>query len=141
MRNGFTLFEILIVLAIFIVIAIIFTPVAFNLYRESEFNKSVTEVVWALREARDSAISSNDSAFGVCVQNEHEIVIFQGESCSQISVEKGQVNLPSYVVLSGEAEIIFEPKSGLPKNIGSLFLKSGKSIKEVEINSMGSINF
>lgn len=140
--RGFTIIELLVVLAIFFVLVAIFTPMAISFYQMEALNKTQDQLVWLLREARDNAVNQkNNSFFGVRVL-EDNFILFQGESyINRIETEDQVVSFPDNIKISGDDEIIFAPTTGFVSSNGLIKLISAGVSKEINVNKIGVINY
>lgn len=140
--RGFTIIELLIVLAIFLVLVAIFTPMAISFYQMEAMNKTQDQLVWLLREARDNAVNQkNNSFFGVRVL-EDNFILFQGESyINRIETEDQVVSFPDNIKISGDDEIIFAPTTGFVSSNCLIKLISAGVSKEINVNKIGVINY
>jgi len=140
MKQGFTLVEILVVIAIILFLTAIIAPIGLNFYKIQVFNETHEQIVGLLKQARSNAfIQKNNADFGLYF-GDKQMVLFQGPSYSQRdeSYDFG-LKLPALVEISGLSEIVFSRGSALPKQSGSLLIKLGQKQKEIIINEQGLI--
>jgi len=122
-NSGFTLIEILIALAIFVLLASIVIP-NFNFWqRQNSLEATAQEVISALRLAQNETIASkNDSSFGVYFET-NKFTVFQGTAFYPSSPDNNVHNLnPSLKIsdvnLSGNNFLFFDRLTGSAANYG-----------------------
>ena len=128
--GGFTLIELIIVIAIFFILsALVITPfILFN--REQALTGSTLIVKTALAEARSKTISAESAKqYGVHLsEGEREVVIFEGTSYTEGATSNIEVALNSYVTISsvsftgGGENVVFEKLTGGTGQPGEIVL-------------------
>jgi prepilin-type N-terminal cleavage/methylation domain-containing protein len=151
-NSGFTLVELLIVIAIFIIIYGLAVQ-AFSLFRkEGELSNSAEEILNILRLAQSRTLASEGaSQYGVyfdTTPNHQQYTLFKGSSYVSRNPPSDEVReIPKSVdlyevSLGGSQEVVFDRLVGDTKNFGkiSLRLKSDNSkTKTIAIQSSGKI--
>jgi len=138
--KGFTLIEVIVSLALFIVLLGLFLPVALSYLSASHLADTTTGVQSALREAQAKAKwQKNDQSFGVKFLSD-TYVLFQGESyASRDESEDLIFGLPAGVTTSCESEWVFTSQTGRPTAVGSITITAGTRSETIEINKLGLI--
>lgn len=140
--RGFTLIEMLTVLAIFAIIFAV-SDTAYNNFRTHNNLKIATDtVVEALRSAQlNSEVGKGDSKWGVEILS-NQIVIFKGINYVSRDVISDQViDFPKGVTASGSNEFIFEKMTGSIIGTGTATLSNGWETKNISINEKGTITY
>lgn len=128
--RGFTLAEILIVVAIIGFLLIFTLPWGIGFYRTQQLDATTDQIVQALRRAQLNAMSiDNDSAWGVYFET------------GQYRLEDEVFDLPNDFSISGTNQVIFSKLEGLPSYIGDISITNGQDTKTININSVGTISY
>jgi len=142
MKKGFTLIELMIVIALIFMFSGLTLPVGFNFYQESTLKDQARNLENSLRKAQAMAMTGRgDSNAGVRIE-EGQYIIFEGESYEK-SREDMTIPLPIALLITGPKEIVFQKTTGLPiipeeKPI-IITLTFGSNSQEININSQGKI--
>lgn len=143
--TGFTLIELMIVVALIIMFSSLTLPVGFNFYQESTLKDQARSLENSLRKAQAMAITGRgDSSAGVKIE-EGQYRIFEGESFDKRRQEV-DIIIPFPVALSasGTDEIVFQKSTGLPilseeESSTTITLTFGANSQKININSQGKI--
>jgi len=138
--KGFSLVEILIVIAILAFLLVLLAPSGIQFYRTQQLDTVTEEIVQALRKAQLNSMSvKSDSAFGVYFSS-GQYVLFRGNS--YLSRDQEEVfEILNDISFSGDiSEVVFSKLNGDPNNIGNLILTLDNKTKTININSLGRIN-
>lgn len=142
--TGFTLIELMIVVALIIMFSALTLPMSFSFFQEATLKDQVRNIENSLRKAQAMAITGRgDSSAGVKI-TQSECIIFEGESFEKRR-EEVDIIIPFPVTLSisGADEIVFQKSTGLlafpPEEEVSITVTFGDSSKEITINSQGKI--
>lgn len=141
-NKGFTLIEILIVVAIGVFLVILTLPLGINFYRTQQLDSAAGETVQALRRAQLNAMSvKDDSAFGVYFGSGQtgQYVLFRGNSYS-VRTDEEVFDIVDDIVFGGISEVVFSRLDGIPDAVGNITLTLGADTKTVNINTAGRIN-
>jgi prepilin-type N-terminal cleavage/methylation domain-containing protein len=146
--TGFTLVEILVVLAVLLIIAA-FSITAFrSMYEGSGTRTAVVEITDALREARNNALSSKgDSVYGVRIAST-SVTRFPGSTYSA-----GNASNTTYMfeagamatgtLVSAGTDIVFARLTGMPSATGTVLVtgSDGTSTTTITIGATGLIQY
>ena len=131
-KKGFTLVELLVILAIMIILVAIAIPNLRFFQRESDLNNSAEEIINTLRLAQNKTIASEGaSSWGVFFATStspHQYVLFQGSDYLSRATSSDEVRkLPKTIVISeinlgGENEVVFIRITGTAQQSGSITL-------------------
>ena len=141
--RGFSLFEILIVIALIFVIGVIVLPSYRGFTSSNDLSVAVDVVVQSLSEAQRLArIGEEDSDWGVHIQ-EGRITIFKGTVFTAFNpVSDRFFIVSSNLTFSGPSDIIFSKFTGLPQQIGQITITSTVTeFKTLTINEQGTVNY
>ncbi|MFT7506865.1 MAG: prepilin-type N-terminal cleavage/methylation domain-containing protein, partial [Acidimicrobiales bacterium] len=138
-QKGFTLIEMLLVLAIMATLAGFGTPIYLSLLGRTDLNNTVDIFTNSVRRAQVlSQASSGDMSWGVYTENGF-ITLFKGGSYLTRDVAYDEVfALPTNIESSGMSEIVYVKFTGFPQSAGTTtFTSAEKSSKDIYINSKG----
>lgn len=140
MRNGFTLIEVLLVLALVSGLASLSLPIGLTFYRNQIVDETGRDVASVLHRARSQAMSQkNDSPFGVELLS-GSYVLFQGTSYALRSALNDEIfSLPTGLSVSGLAEIVYSKPGGTTTVSGIITLSSVSTSTTITVNQQGLI--
>jgi prepilin-type N-terminal cleavage/methylation domain-containing protein len=150
--RGFTLTELLIVIGITLILAMAAIPIYGSLQVQSQLNENTTQIVQALRTARERSVARlNDAPHGVYLDvvasAKDKYILYQGSSYATRNASYDRevilddpliiVN-SSFTLTSGDIDINFSEGLGVPDNTGSFILSHEVSgSKNISVNSLG----
>ena len=146
LQYGFTMLEVMIVVAIVALLSAIAMYGSFNFARSSETQAAADNVIAALSEARSLTLASkNDSQYGVHLET-GQVVLFSGAIYSSANQNNKIFAMPRGAYISavtlngGGADIIFTRLTGETIGYGSVEISSksaGITSKTITILSSG----
>ncbi len=147
-RNGFTLIDVLLAIALFVVIiGIVGPPVFRGFQNRNDLDSAALTVVQAIRRAEQLSRANFGDAgqsknWGIRLSG-HELTIFQGDSFAARNASFDEVfMLPETLTLSGLSEIVFSKFSGEPNSTGTITLTSETSETiNLTVNEKGIIGY
>lgn len=143
MKKGFSMLELLIVIAMAAVVFAFSAPFALNLYRGQLVAETQSNIVSALLNARHNAtLQKNDSAWGVSVSlTPNSYVLFQGASTSTRDEAKDEVYpVVSEISFSGLTDVVFSKLTGVPSATGTLNITYGSISKGILVDDSGTVS-
>jgi prepilin-type N-terminal cleavage/methylation domain-containing protein len=148
---GFTLIELIIVMAIIFVIAGAVAPIYGNLQSTTQLNETTSQAVQALRMARERSVSRyNNARHGVkfdLVSSPNKFILYQGTSYASRDAEYDRETTLSQsmsIVTTGLSpvgdDINFSMGLGIPDKTGSVNINhSVEGFKVININDYGAV--
>jgi prepilin-type N-terminal cleavage/methylation domain-containing protein len=145
--RGFTIMEVLVVIALMAVIALIVTPVLTSRVGTNVIDGTAKKAADILYEAQTSAMAGrNGVRYGVRFEASR-VTMFEGASYSGADPNNLVYAFPTAVTAStiaitgGGADIIFSSHKGIPVQTGSItFTDTGGNAKTLTINGAGMIH-
>ncbi len=140
-QSGFTLLEIMLVVALVSVIAGFSTPLILRAQRQNDLDIASTSVVQSLRRAQILAQTAKaDGDWGVYITND-QVVVFTGSSFAGRDVGYDEeIDLGNAISASGDQEFIFEKLTGFTST-GSATLSTDTDSQEISINEKGMLTY
>jgi prepilin-type N-terminal cleavage/methylation domain-containing protein len=142
-EKGFSLVELLLVVAIAAGIFVFVAPLSLNLYRTQLIEESRSNIVDALQRARHYAVlQKNDSAFGVHFDAEtNEYILFQGSTYDDRDESQDEVfSLIEDITFTGETDIIFSKLTGLTATTSTTTLIYSNFFRGILVEASGGIS-
>lgn len=138
MRRGFTLVELLMVLALFSLILAMGAGLSFPYYRRQQVITAAQVAASELRMAQTEAESQlDDAAHGVKAQTSG-MVRFTGSSYASRTTSKDKTSLFSFpVTVSGTTEFVFPKGDVAPQSAGTLTLTLDDLAIDIAVSSYG----
>jgi len=144
-RNGFTLIETMIAVALLVIVSSFTLPVGFNFFQQSTLRDQTRILENSLKKAQAAAISQQGNSSAGIKITQNNFTIFEGESYNQRRTALDTV-IPFGVAIafSGDNEIVFQKGTGIPiipaenRNV-SINLTFGIHNNQIIINRFGKI--
>jgi prepilin-type N-terminal cleavage/methylation domain-containing protein len=140
MMKGFTLLELLIVIAAGLLVAGLTVPVGIRFFQTQTLDEATSGILETLRRAESQAVfQKNDSSFGVKFLA-GSYILFQGNSYTgRTQSEDETFSVSTVITISGVDEVVFAKLTGLPSTTGTLTITLGSDSKVLDINAQGKI--
>lgn len=142
-NSGFTLVELLLVIALIIIVATMSLPVARSLQTTNDVDVATITLAQSLRQAQLLALSgSQDDNWGVQI-NAGTITIYRGSSfSSRVSGFDQVADMAGSIAPSGLSEVNYAKITGIPSATGSFLLTGlyGK-VNTLSINAKGMVSY
>ncbi|MBI4086216.1 MAG: prepilin-type N-terminal cleavage/methylation domain-containing protein [Candidatus Liptonbacteria bacterium] len=142
MTKGFSIIEILIVMAILTIIAGFVAGVGSNFYNNQALIGERDSVIGLLRSARTRAINNiNQASHGVYI-GASQYVAFDGESYAARKQDYDAVFPRSLgATIMGPSEIVFKAIEGTSNVSGTITISSGIGSVTISLNGEGMVNW
>lgn len=146
MHKGFTMVEIIIVIAILAIIATISVMAFVNMHKASTLRGATSDVYESFTRARELTLASeNDTVYGVHLATS-SVTRFAGGTYSAGSASNTVFTFGSIVSATGtlvmqNANITFERLTGKPSATGTIYVRNGLSTSSVTIYGSGLIEY
>jgi prepilin-type N-terminal cleavage/methylation domain-containing protein len=143
--KGITLIELLLVVAIFAIIAGAAIPVLGQLQTSTQLNQAASELVQTLRDARQRSVAGlNNSSHGVYFQAPDQIILYQGDNYSSRDPAADQVTILDstiqFTITVPGNDLNFAKATGDPSQTGIIALTHKVSdTRSITINQYGLI--
>ncbi len=144
--GGFTLVEIIVVIAILGVIATISVVAFVNMNKSSMLRAARDEVYGALSFARERTLASeNNMVYGVHLSTS-SVTRFDGGtytagSAGNVVYSFGAVVSATSTLITQNPNIIFQRLTGVPSATGTIFIRNGESTTTVQIHGSGLVEY
>lgn len=148
-ERGFSLVELLITIALFLMLAGLGMGSYVDYYRSSQANIEIDSILTLVKRTRSRALKNADGAsYGVNIDVPTRTITgfkspYQVNDPQNQSIELNQVQINSVDLQpnpGSSRQILFEPKTGKTQNTGSITLESNGSDYILEINAQGLID-
>jgi len=141
-KIGFTLLELILVVALISITSAIVAPVYFSAKSADDLDNSANALASSLRKAQLLSMAvEGDSSWGVKLINEN-VVIFKGvDYLSRDSAWDEIFKVNKNIKNSGLDEVVFSKLYGQPNLNGDIYLTDGNKNKILNINSLGVIEY
>jgi Tfp pilus assembly protein FimT len=139
LEHGFTLLEVLIVLALLMLIMGLGLAISLGSHRQTLFENDINLIVDQLYEARTAAMQNkNGLPHGVRIEP-NLLIIFAGDQYEQNSPENQTFAITSAPTNTNAIEVIFQPLSGESIHPVTFALTNGLTHAIITVNETGAI--
>lgn len=142
-NSGFTIIEVLIVIAVITILSAAALPVSYNFLNKNDLNLTAQKIVQTMRRAQFlSQANDSDSAWGVHVQA-GEVTVFKGESYAARDSGRDEIyTFPVNETISGSTDFVFSKLNGYPTLAGTITITSPNATKkDVVVNACGTVEY
>ncbi|MFA6520909.1 MAG: type II secretion system protein [Candidatus Gracilibacteria bacterium] len=143
MKKGFTLQEMLLVIALMAIMAVISVPIYQSFQVKNDVDLVVNAVASTARRAQVlSQGSSEDSSWGIKLTST-AVILFKGAAYAARDVNFDETfDVPVTITGSGTTEFVFAKFTGFPLAAGTATLTtSTNEIRNIAINSYGTVSY
>jgi type II secretory pathway pseudopilin PulG len=139
---GFTLIEIMLVVALIVAIGGISAPVYQSFQVKKNLDVATNGIAQILRRAQAlSQSGAGDASWGVNISS-GVVTLFKGADYSSRDVAFDETfEISSNIVPSGISEIVFSKLLGEPQTTGNIILTNDNDTQTITINSKGAIEY
>ncbi|MEK9183662.1 MAG: prepilin-type N-terminal cleavage/methylation domain-containing protein [Patescibacteria group bacterium] len=140
MPRGFTLLELMLVMALLAASVLLTAPLGIDFLQAQKLDETASEIISELRRAHSQSVfQKNDSAFGVKFLSS-SYVLFQGNSYdNRIQNNDERFILPTFMVVNGINEVVFSKLTGRPSVTGVISVVLRNKNKNIIINEGGVV--
>jgi len=143
-KRGFSLIELLLVIAIATIIFTFSSPFILNFYRTNVVNEAQSNIIDALQRARHYAVlQKNDNSFGVSFTGlADNYVLFQGTTYGEDATEDEIFPYDGVTITSEPAidEVVFSKLTGLPSATSTIAVDFSGFSRYILIDNSGLIS-
>lgn len=142
MKGGFTLVELVIVVALLAGLALLGVPFGVDTYRDYVLISTTRDMVSLLRRAETFALANaSSSSYGVSFRTDRA-VLFKGTTYASrdVAFDEEHILSPS-VVVNATGNVIFAPLSGMPETSAAVTVGNGFRFQDIDVNAHGVISW
>ena len=140
--RGFTLVELLVVMALVATMAGLGLFLSADMYRDISFRSDINSIIASAQKARSQSINNIDEKPHGIRLDTSDYTIFEGSSYATRDTSKDQTlpANPSFT-FSGPTEIVFTQLSGESNATGNLVIYNGFKTATISLNYEGQIDY
>lgn len=141
--SGFTLIEMLLVIAVITIIAGISIPIYQSFQVRNDLDIGTVSIAHSLRRAQVlSQAVDGDTTWGISITS-GSLTLFKGTSyAARDSTYDELFTIPTSITPSGVSEIVFAKFTGLPLTAGTITLTSNANeTRTITINAKGMVDY
>ncbi|HLD17879.1 MAG TPA: type II secretion system protein [Patescibacteria group bacterium] len=141
--KGFTVIEVLIVMAVMIILMGAIMPVSSSFLNKNDLDLTVQKIVQSVRRAQFLAqATDSDSTWGIHAQS-GSVILFKGANYSARDATRDEIyTFSNNEVLDGTTDFLFSKLTGFPTATGTLSITSSDaSVRNVSINAFGIVQY
>lgn len=141
--RGFTLFEMLLAVAVLVLVIGIGAPVYLSFQKRNDVDVAAEITTAALRRSETLARGmSADSPWGVLATTSRIIVFSGGSFASRNQANDELFDIAPSITISGQSEMVFSKFTGLPQASGTLVLTSADGdARPINVNVKGTVGY
>jgi prepilin-type N-terminal cleavage/methylation domain-containing protein len=139
-HQGFTLIEVILVIALFAMIGLLAAPVLSKFLTQTYLQSKTQEVESALRTAQINSVSGKaNSKWGVNISNS-SIKIYKGNSFATRDASADiTYDIPGSVTITS-TDVNFDKLTGKPNSAATIVISSSVGTKTVTLNAAGTVD-
>lgn len=142
-RNGFTMIELLLVVAIMGLVSGFSVPIYQSFLVKNDLDTAIISISQQIKRAQSLSVSGlEDSLWGIKLET-GKAIIFKGSDFSSRDILFDEIfEIPKSISISGVNEIIFSKLYGNPSSFGVITLTSVNSdSRDIIINQKGVVDY
>lgn len=142
--NGFSLIELLLVIAIMSLIVGISIPFYQSFQLSSQIDTTTNEIVGSLRRAQIRSMASDfDDSWSVRIGTNNQITIYKGLDFNTRDTNYDETfEIAPTITISGVTDVNFDKLTGKTLDIGNINLQStGGTSQTISVNTHGEIDY
>ena len=139
-NRGFTLLEVVLVVAILTILFVLVTPITLHFYQQNQLDSEFNLLQSTLRQARNfSMVNRNESAFGLYIDASN-FTVFQGATYASRTASEDLIYPRSQsITIVGPSELNFESLSGRVASSTFTLTNTDSRVRTLFINSEGLV--
>jgi prepilin-type N-terminal cleavage/methylation domain-containing protein len=144
-NRGFTLIEILLVIAILVILVSVTLPKFAEMRAHQVLRAAVEDITSVLNKARSQTLASLESSeYGVHFEAD-SVTIFKGDTYSVSDPDNQVIDIVSPASISsisltgGTSNIYFARLTGAPSATGSVTVENGITTKTISVSAAGAV--
>jgi len=141
MKKGFTLIELIIVIALISILGFLSTGFYSRFYNQNAVSTVTDELTQEFRKAQIYAMMGKQNGNWGVHNNTTSIVLFQGSTFTGRNTafdETFAVN--SNIIITGLTDLIFSRMTGTPSATPTIIISSANNTRTITVNSQGVVN-
>jgi len=142
--NGFSLIELLLVIAIMGLIVGISIPFYQSFQLSSQIDTTTNEIIGSLRRAQIRSMASDfDDSWSVRIGTNSQVILYKGYDFNARNIDYDEIfEIAPTITISGITDINFDKLTGKTSDIGNInLLSSGGNSQTISVNSQGEIDY
>jgi len=144
LKNGFSLIELLLVIAIMGLIVGISIPFYQSFQLSSQIDTSTSEIVGSLRRAQIRSMANDfDDSWSVRIGTNSKVTLYKGLDFNTRNVNYDETfDIAPTITINGVTDINFDKLTGKTIDIGNINLQStGGTTQTISVNSQGEVDY
>ena len=141
MKKGFTLIELIIVIALISILGFLSTGFYSRFYNQNAVGVVADELTQELRKAQIYAMTGKQNVNWGVHNNTTSIILFQGSTFAGRNTAFDETfTVNSNIAITGLTDLIFSRMTGTPSATPTIIISSANNTMTITVNSQGVVN-
>lgn len=141
MKKGFTLIELIIVIALISILGFLSTGFYSRFYNQNAVSTVTDELTQEFRKAQIYAMTGKQNGNWGVHNNITSIILFQGSAFAGRNTAFDETfSVNSNISISGLTDLIFSRMTGTPSATPTIIISSANNTRTITVNSQGVVN-
>lgn len=139
-NSGFSLFELLVVMALISILGALSSPFLSRFFSRNILEDSSQKFVKTLRKAQNYAFAGKEGSTWGVHYSRGEVILFKGSFYGQDHTFDETYDLPSSINVSGWSDVIFSKIRGQPSTELTLIITANTGSNTITLNQEGMVD-